>query len=67
LYQVRKDHIPFCVQPHQSQLLPDPLDNLLNTEVELTTHDGCVRLAGQLVQELEADAVDLVVDVQASM
>lgn len=57
--------LPLGVKPHQAQFLPDSFHHLLHSEIELARHDGRVRLAGQLVQEFEADAVDLVVDVQA--
>lgn len=57
--------LPLGVKTHQAQFLPNTFNHLLYSEIELARHDGCVGFTGQLVQEFEADAVDLVVDVQA--
>lgn len=53
------------VDADEAQLLPAPVDDVLDPEVELAAHDHRVRLARQLVQEVERHAVDLVVHVQA--
>lgn len=56
--------IPLRVDTHQLQLLPAPLYDVLNPQVELAAHDHRVGLSGQLVKEVEADRVYLVIDVQ---
>ena len=53
--------LPFCVESHKSQFLPDTFNDILHTEIKLTTHDGCVRLAGKGVKELQTNAINLVV------
>lgn len=64
LAKVRVDTFSLRVQPDQSQLLPAPIHHVLDTQVQLATHDDRVGLARQLVQEIERYAVDLVVHVQ---
>lgn len=61
--------LPFSlgVDPHQLQFLPASIDDILDSQVELAAHDDCVRLASQLVQEVQRDRVDLVVDIQAAL
>ena len=51
------------VDPHQLQLLPASVDDILDPQVELAAHDDRVRLSSQLVQEVQRDRVDLVVDI----
>lgn len=46
VYGSRRRVLPLGVEPHQAQFLPDPLYNLLHSEIELAGHDGRVRLAG---------------------
>ena len=58
--------LPLGIDPHQLQLLPAPLDNVLDAQIELTTHDDGIGFAGELVEEVEANGVDLVVDVEAA-
>jgi len=53
------------VDAHQLQFLPAPIDNILETEVQLTRHDDGMRLACQLVQVRQTDGIDLIIDVQA--
>jgi hypothetical protein len=36
----------------------------LHAEIQFTTHHGCVRFAGEGVEEFETDTIDLVVDVE---
>ena len=57
-------HSPLRVDAHQPQLLPAAVHDVLDAEVELAAHDGRVRLARELVEEVEADGVDLVVYVE---
>jgi hypothetical protein len=45
-------NLPLGVNPNQLKLLPTPLDNILDTQVQLAAHDACMRLAGKLVQEV---------------
>ena len=54
---------PFSIYPHQLQFQPAPLDDVLDAEVELAAHDDGVGFAREFVEEVEADAVDFVVDV----
>jgi hypothetical protein len=53
------------VNPNQRQLLPTPLNHILDPEIELTAHNHGMRLACQLIQVRDPDTVDLVVHVQA--
>ncbi len=55
--------LPFGIYPHELQFLPAALDDVLDAEVELAAHDDRVRLARELIEKAEADAVDFVVDV----
>jgi len=55
--------LPFCVKSHESQFLPDTLNDVLHAKIKLTTHDSCVRLTGERIKELETDAINLVVDI----
>jgi len=55
--------LPFGVDAHQLQFEPAALDDVLDAEVELAAHDDGGGFAGELVEEVEADAVDFVVDV----
>ena len=55
--------LPFRVESHQSQFLPNTLHDILHTKIKFTTHDSCVRFTGKGIEELEANAIDLVVDV----
>jgi len=57
---------PLCVDSDEPQLFPTPVHYVLHTEVELTTHDGCVWLSCEIVEMFEADAVDFVVDVETA-
>ena len=65
LAKIRFNALSLRVDPHQMQILPAPLNDILHTEVELAGHDDGVGLAGELVEEVERDRVDLVVHVQA--
>lgn len=65
LTEVRIDAFPFRVDPHQRQLLPAPVNHVLDAQVELAAHDHRIGLTRQTVQEVKADRVDLIVDVQA--
>jgi hypothetical protein len=58
------DTLALGVNPHELQFFPTPLDDLLDSEIKLAGHDGCVRLACEVVEMLQADTVDLVVDVE---
>ena len=62
--EARLDTLALGVNPHELKFFPTPLDHFLDSEVKLTGHDGCVRLACEVVEMLQADAVDLVVDVK---
>lgn len=53
------------VDADQLELLPAAVDDVLDAQVELATHDARVRLTRKLVEEVQGHAVDLVVDVQA--
>ena len=57
--------LPFCIYSHQAEFLPASLDNVLHSEVKFAGHDSCVGLARELVEEVKADAINLVVYVQA--
>lgn len=46
--------------------MPAAIDNVLDAQIELTRHDGSMRLAGELIKEIEADRVDLIVYVEAA-
>lgn len=59
-------HSPLGVDTDQPQLLPATVNDVLDTQVELATHDHRVGFSCQLVQEVEADTIDLVVDVEAA-
>lgn len=65
LAEVGLDTLAFGVDSHQPQLLPTSLYDFLDAKIELATHDDGVRFFGELVEEVETDAVDLVVDVKA--
>jgi len=58
------DTLALSVDSHELEFFPAPLDHLLDSEVKLTGHDGCVWLACEVIEVLQADAVDLVVDVE---
>jgi hypothetical protein len=62
----RRTTIPLGIYAHQSQFLPTPLHDVLDAEIELTAHDDCLWLSGQLVQEVKRDGVNLVVDIETS-
>lgn len=57
--------LPLGVNPDQVQLLPAPVNHILDAEVQLARHDNRVGLAGELVEEVKGDGVDLIVDVEA--
>ena len=59
------DALSLRVDPHQVQILPAPLDDVLHAEVKLAGHDNGVGFTGELVEEVERDGVDLVIHVQA--
>lgn len=63
--RLEDDHLPLRVDAHQLQLQPAPIDHILDAEIKLAAHDDRVRLARELVEEVEADRVDLIVDVEA--
>lgn len=56
---------PLGVNTDELELFPAPVDHILDSQVQLATHDYCVVFSGELVQKVKRDAVDLVVDVQA--
>lgn len=55
---------PLRVNAHEIQFFPAALDDVLDPEVELAGHDGCVGFVGESVQVVERDGVDFVVDVE---
>ena len=57
--------IPLRVESYQLELLPTPLYDVLDAQVELAAHDARVRLVRELVEEVDGDAVDFVVHVKA--
>ena len=57
--------LPFRVQTDKPQFFPAAVDHVLDPQVELAAHDAGVWFAGELVEEVERDRVDLVVHVQA--
>ena len=62
--EARLDTLALGVNPHELKFFPTPLDHFLDSEIKLTRHDSCVWLACKVVEMLQADAVDLVVDVE---
>lgn len=46
--------------------MPAPIYDVLYAEIEFARHDDGMRFAGQLVEEVKADAIDLVVNVEAA-
>lgn len=65
LVEIRLDPLPLGVYADQPEVLPAAGDHVVDAQVHLAGHDDRIGLARQLVQEVEADGVDLVVDVQA--
>jgi hypothetical protein len=65
LAEVRVDALPFRVDSDQVQFFPTSVDNLLDTKIQLATHDDGVRFSCKAVEEVQTDAVDFVVDVEA--
>lgn len=63
LAEVRVDSLTLRVDSDEVQLVPAAVDDFPNAEVELAAHNDCVWFAGKAVEEVQADAVDLVVDV----
>lgn len=57
-------YVPLCVDADQLELLPTPVHDVADAEIEFATHDGCVGLSGQTVEMFETDAIDFVVDVE---
>jgi hypothetical protein len=55
---------PLRVYPHEPELLPAPVDHILDAKIELAAHDACIRLSGQLVEKVHADRIDFVVYVE---
>lgn len=64
LAKVRISALALGVDADEPQLLPAPVDDVLDAEVELAAHHHGLRLPGKLVEEVERDAVDLVVHVE---
>lgn len=62
--EVRLDAFPFCVDPYQRQLLPAPVNHILDAQVELAAHHNRIGLTRQPVQEVKTNRVDLIVYVQ---
>jgi hypothetical protein len=58
--------LPFCVESDQAEFRPDSFYDILDAEIELTTHDGRMWFAREFVEEVEADAVDFVIDIETS-
>lgn len=58
---------PLCVDSDQSELLPASVYDVLHAEIKLTTHDCCVWFPGKAVKMLEANGIDLVVDVETGL
>ena len=56
--------VPLCVDPHQLQLLPAALYDVLDPQVKLAAHDNSIRFSGELVQEIKRNGVYLIVDVK---
>ena len=53
------------IYPVQVQLVPDPLDEVVEVQVQVTADDSAVRLISEAVHFLHTNSVDLVVDIQA--
>lgn len=56
--------IPLGVDPDETQLFPSAVYYILDTEIQLAAHDHRVWLACKLIEEVKADAVNLVVSVE---
>jgi hypothetical protein len=56
--------LPFCVESDQAEFRPDSFYDILDAEIELATHDGRMWFAREFVEEVEADAVDFVIDIE---
>lgn len=65
LAEVWLDTLALGVNSHQSQLIPAPIYHVLNAKIKLAAHDYSIRFSGELIEKVEANAVDLVVDVYA--
>lgn len=65
LVEIRLDSLPLGVYADQPEILPAAVDHVVDAQVHLAGHDDRIGLSRQLVQEVEADGVDLVVHVQA--
>lgn len=53
------------VYPNQLELLPAAVNHILDAQVQLAAHDDGLRLPRQTVQEIERNAINLVVHIQA--
>lgn len=65
LAEIRVGTLALGVDADEVELLPAAIDDVLDAQVELAAHDDGLGLAGQLIEEVERHAVDLVVDVEA--
>lgn len=65
LAEIRVGALPLGVNANQVKFFPAAIHNVLDAQVELAAHDHGLRLAGELVKEVERYGVDLVVDVEA--
>lgn len=64
LAKVRIHTLSLGVDADELELLPAAIHDVLDAEVELAAHDDGLRLAGELVQEVDRDAIDLVVHIE---
>jgi hypothetical protein len=64
LAEVGIDTLSLRVDSDQVQFFPTSVDDLFDAEIEFAAHDDRVGFSSQAVEEVEADAVDFVVDVE---
>lgn len=65
LREVRINALALRIDAQETQVLPATVHHVRDTHVELAGHDDGLGLAGERVEEVEGDGVDLVVDVEA--
>lgn len=65
LAEIRVNSLALRVDTNEVQLVPATIDDFSDAQVELATHDHCVRLASETVEEVQADTVNLVVHIKA--
>ena len=64
LVEIWQIAVALCVDTQQVELLPAPLDNIIDSKVLRTRHDASLWLACQRIEEFEGDSVDLVVGIK---